>query len=140
MADHEGPNESPRQVSRWIAYPSLAIFPIASIALGLRLGDSGIGAGLMVTSMESTPSENWVMTLLAASIAMLVYANWAYSNRTLRCSSLSVALVVSYVVVLFVFGVYGLYGLWGAWLIWFVFFLARNREAAQGNLSGDSDS
>lgn len=127
-------------MSRWIAYPALAIFPIASIALGLRLGDSGIGEQLMFTSMESTPAENWVFALLGTCIAMLSYVNWAYSNRTLKCSALSVALVTVYIVVLFLFGVWGLYGLVGASLIWFVFFWARNRELLKRNWNDDPES
>ena len=140
MANDLSPNETQRQVSRWIAYPALAIFPIASIVLGLKLGDSGIGETLMVTSMESTPSENWVMALLAVCIAMLSYINWAYSNRTLRCSALSVALVTIYIVVLFLFGVWGLYGLVGVSLIWFIYFWVRNRELLRRNWEDDPDS
>ena len=140
MADDLSPDETSRQVSRWIAYPALAIFPIASIALGLKLGSLGIGKELMVASMESTPAENWVMALLAACIAMLGYVNWAYSNRTLRCSAISVALVVLYIFVLFLFGVWGLYGLVGASLIWFIYFWARNRELLRRNWSDDSES
>ncbi|MDJ0749252.1 MAG: hypothetical protein QNJ11_07195 [Woeseiaceae bacterium] len=140
MADDLGPDETPRQVSRWIAYPALAIFPITSIALGLKLGKLGIGKELMVASMESTPAENWVMALLAACIAMLGYVNWAYSNRTLRCSAISVALVTLYIVVLFLFGVWGMYGLVGASLIWFIYFWVRNRELLRRNWSDDSES
>lgn len=140
MVDDLSPNKTPRHVPRWIAYPALAIFPIASIALGLRLGDSGIGEKLMITSMESTPTENWVMALLAACIAMLSYVNWAYSNQTLRCSALSVALVTIYIAVLFLFGVWGLYGLVGVSLIWFVFFWVRNRELLLRNWDDDPES
>ena len=76
----------------------------------------------MIASMESTPTENWVMSLLAICIATLMYANWAYSNRTLRFSALSFAFVVGYVVVLFLFGVWGLYGIVAAWALWFAYF------------------
>lgn len=140
MANDLIPDETPRQVSRWIAYPALAIFPIASIALGLKLGKLGIGKELMVASMESTPAENWVVALLAACIAMLGYIDWAYSNRTLRCSALSVALVTLYIVVLFLFGVWGLYGLVGASLIWFIYFWVRIRELLRKNSSDDLKS
>lgn len=140
MADDLSPDETPRQVSRWIAYPALVIFPIASIALGLKLGKLGIGSELMVASMESTPAENWVMALLGACIAMLSYVSWAYSNRTLRCSATSVALVAIYIVVLFLFGVWGLFGLVGASLIWFIYFWVRNRALLRKNWSDDSES
>jgi len=129
MEERTESGHRPRQVSRWITYPALAVFPLASIYAGIRLGELGIGEEFMITSMESTPAENWVTSLLAVCISILVYVSWAYSNRTLRFSAMSFIFVLGYVVVLFLFGVWGLYGLVFAWALWFAYFwfVARKR-------------
>ena len=129
-----------RQVSRWIAYPALAVFPVATIFAGIRLGELGIGEQFMITSMESTPTENWVLSLLAICIATLVYVSWAYSNRTLQFSTMPFAFMVGYIVILFLFGAWGLYGIVAAWALWFAYFWFVVRRRLVSGQSDDSEA
>jgi len=140
MEETTEPDQPPRQVSRWIAYPALAVFPLATIFVGFQLGDLGIGERFMIASMESTPTENWVMSLLAICITTLVYVSWAYSNRTFRFSLMSFGFVVGYVVILFLFGVWGLYGIVAAWSLWFAYFWFTNRGRLVSDQSDDPDA
>ena len=140
MEEITKPDQLPRQVSRWIAYPALAVFPVATIIAGIRLGELGFGEQFMITSMESTPMENWVLSLLAICIASLMFVSWAYSNRTLRFSTLPFAFVVGYVVVLFLFGAWGLYAIASAWALWFAYFWFIVRKRLETDHPDDSEA
>lgn len=56
----------------------------ANIYLGIRLGSAGMGAELMVSSQNGMPVENWTLFFIATSITLVMYANWAFNNRSIR--------------------------------------------------------
>ena len=68
MNEAMDPDQPPRQISRWIAYPLLVVCPLAIILVGLKLGGLGYGERFMIASIESTPAENWVLSMLAICI------------------------------------------------------------------------
>ena len=100
-----------RTPSRLVLYPVLLAIPIGSIYAGIRLGSAGVGEQLMVSSQNGTPVENWTLFFIAASIALVMYANWAYNNRTLRFRLASFLVAATYIAAVFVFGVWGLYAM-----------------------------
>ena len=98
-----------RTISRWVLYPILFAVPIASIYAAIRLGAAGVGTQLMFSSQNDTPVENWTLFFIATSIALVMYANWAYNNRTLRFRLATFLLAVTYIAAVFVFGAWGIY-------------------------------
>lgn len=96
-------------VPRVLAYPLLLAVPVVCIFLGISLGRNAVGAQFMLSSQNGTPVENWVLSLIASSIALFMYGSWAYSNRTLRVQPTTAILVLTYIGAIFVFGVWGLY-------------------------------
>ncbi len=100
-----------RTISRLVLYPVLLAVPIGSIYLGIKLGSAGVGTELMVSSQNGTPVENWTLFFIATSIALVMYANWAYSNRSLRFKLPTFLLAATYIAAVFVFGVWGLYAM-----------------------------
>ena len=104
-------HQAPRDVPRLLAYPLLFIVPIACIFFGILLGKNEVGAQLMLSSQHGTPVENWTLSLITASIALFMYASWAYGNRTLRARPTTFLLVFAYIAAIFVFGVWGLYAI-----------------------------
>lgn len=109
MTSEPTPKHPARSIPRLVAYPLLIALPIASVYGGIKLGSARVGAGLMLASQQGTPVENWTLSLIALSIALFMYASWAYGNRTLRAKSSTFVLAATYIVVMFVFGAYGLF-------------------------------
>ena len=120
-----------RTISRLVIYPILLAIPIGSIYFGIRLGSAGVGKQLMVSSQNGTPVENWTLSLIATSIALVMYANWAYNNRSLRFRLSSFLVAAAYIVAVFVFGVWGLYAMGiPSILCLFAWFRYKRRAAA----------
>ncbi len=65
----------------------------------------------MLSSQNGTPVENWTLFFIATSIALVMYANWAYNNRTLRFRPATFLVAAVYIAAVFVFGVWGLYAM-----------------------------
>ncbi len=128
---------TPREIPRWIAYPALFAIAIMCIYGGIWLGSVGVASNMMLASHNNTPVENWVLTLIAISIALSMYASRVYTNHAFRCALDSFVLVTVLVAVLFIFGAWGLYGLVAVLVIWYLVLLRRHRTVQTGTSAPD---
>jgi len=129
--------QSAREVSRWLAYPLLFVVPIGCIYLGIKLGSAEVGARLMLSSQNGTPVENWTLSLIAACIAIFMYSSWAYKHKTLRVRPKSFLMILTYIVLIFLFGVWGLYALGIPSVICLFYWIKYKRKVARDKtLSG----
>ena len=91
----------------------------------------------MLSSQHGTPVENWTLSLIAASIALFMYASWAYSNRTLRARPSTFLVVIAYVGAIFVFGVWGLYAVAIPSVLCLFFWMMYKRRLAKSDVRRD---
>ena len=92
----------------------------------------------MLASHNGTPVENWTLSLIAISVAMFMYASWAYSNRTLRARPTTFILIFVFIAAVFVFGAWGLYATAiPSVLFLFVWMRYKRRQAGKDALTDD---
>ena len=130
---------APRKVSRWITYPVLLFIPIASIYAGIVLGHNDVGSFLMLTSLNQTAVENWILTLSGFAIALFAYVAKGFAIRNYAIRPFTLVLVGAYLLVLFVFGVWGLYALGALGLAWYLARYSTFWRKSQSPPPGDGD-